>query len=676
MYGVIRVFLLTLLILLRVNGIGRCDEPQPPTDASRFHLFLLAGQSNMAGRGRVEDVDREIHPRVLMLNKQLQWVPAQDPLHFDKPSIVGVGPGRTFAADYARQHPDVVIGLIPCAVGGSPITAWQPGGFHSSTETHPWDDALPRIREAQKQGVLKGILWHQGESDSNAKAAPAYQRRLHTLIERFRSELQSPDLPFIAGQMGQFAERPWDEHRHLVDAAHRGLPEHIRLTGFASSDGLQHKGDKVHFDAASCRELGHRYFAAYQQVTLPDRPNVLLILADDVGREVLGCYGGESYPTPNLDTLAAEGQRYTHCYSMPVCHPTRICLMTGRYPAVLRNPKWGSFPSEEEGHTFAAVLKAAGYATAVAGKWQLSLMKNDLLQPGRMGFDRWSLFGWHEGPRYHDPLIYENGSLRTDTKGQYGPDLYVDFLIDFMSRHQSQPFFAYYSMALCHDVTDDLREPVPYGPDGHWLTYAEMAADMDRQVGRLLQSLDRLQLRNNTIVIFTTDNGTAGASYLKYEDGKFVRPKVVSRFNGRDVPGGKGRLTDWGTRVPLIVSWPGHVAPGQVSEQLVDFSDFLPTLADLTGAALPHRVSLNGHSFADVIRGTGNSDRSWAYAEGRNGQQFLRTQRFKLYRDGRFFDMTSDPEEKHAMQADAVPPDASAVRQSLKAALDLLPEPQ
>ena len=130
------------------------------------------------------------------------------------------------------------------------------------------------------------------------------------------------------------------------------------------------------------------------------------------------------------------------------------------------------------------MLKRAGYATAIVGKWQLSLMKRDLQQPARMGFDEWSLFGWHEGPRYHEPMVYENGHLRTDTQGKYGPDLYAEFLINFIRRNQKQPFFAYYSMALCHDVTDDIGKPVPYGPDGRWLSYQEMAEDMDRQIGK------------------------------------------------------------------------------------------------------------------------------------------------------------------------------------------------
>lgn len=671
-----RTLLFFITICLLTADSSMAEPPQLPKDKTRFHLFLLAGQSNMAGRGRISAADNQPDPKILSLNKAMEWVPAVDPLHFDKPGIVGVGLGRTFAADYARQHPDVVVGLIPCAVGGSPISAWEPGGYHPQTKSHPYDDTLPRVRHALKSGTLKGILWHQGESDAKPDLAAVYEQKLHALINRFRTEFKSSDLPFIAGQMGQFAERPWNDARKLVDQAHQQLPQKIVATAFAGSEGLNHKGDEVHFNTASYHELGHRYFSAWQTLEKPDRPNILLIMADDVGREVLGCYGGESYQTPNIDRLASTGQRYNHCYSMPVCHPTRICLMTGRYPAVLKNPKWGSFPASEEGRTFASVLKDAGYATAVAGKWQLSLMKKDLQQPARMGFDAWSLFGWHEGPRYHDPLIYENGVLRTDTRGKYGPDLYVDFLIDFMRSTKDRPFFAYYSMARCHDVTDDVGEPVPYGPDGRWLSYSEMVADMDKQTGRLIEALEELKLRDNTIIIFTTDNGTAGASYLRYEDGKFIRPKVYSRINGRKVQGGKGKLTDWGTRVPLIVNCPGKVPAKDIRDDLVDFSDFLPTLADLSGSQLPANTALNGHSFAAAVLGSGTTVRRWAYAESRGGQRYVRTQKYKLYANGKLFDMRADPEERTPLAAEELDGDAGIAHAQLESALANLPAPE
>ena len=153
------------------------------------------------------------------------------------------------------------------------------------------------------------------------------------------------------------------------------------------------------------------------------KPNIVFILADDVGDQAIGCYGGTSYSTPNLDALAAGGMRFRHCYSMPVCHPTRLALLTGQYPFRTEPAPWGTFPRHLELSTVANRLRDLGYATAVAGKWQLTLLRDEPDHPRRLGFDRWSLFGWHEGPRYYRPLIYENGELRSDVSDRYGPDV-------------------------------------------------------------------------------------------------------------------------------------------------------------------------------------------------------------------------------------------------------------
>jgi hypothetical protein len=254
---------------------GQATEGQKPADQTaedqtaaakpteKLDLYLLVGQSNMAGRGKVEDSDRVVHPRVWTLSKSDEWVPAIDPLHFDKPAAVGVGLGRTFGLEIADAAPDASIGLIPCAVGGSPIDAWTPGTHYPPTNSHPWDDAIRRARRALRDGTLKGILWHQGESDATPELAPSYAAKLDDLIARLRKELDAPDVPFIAGQMGQFAEKPWNDDKRTVDRAHRELPTRVRLTAFVNSDSLGHNGDFVHFDAAAYRELGRRYAAAF-----------------------------------------------------------------------------------------------------------------------------------------------------------------------------------------------------------------------------------------------------------------------------------------------------------------------------------------------------------------------------------------------------------------------------
>ncbi len=258
----------TFLILssLFIQTICLRAVPELPAKEN-FHLFLLVGQSNMAGRGKVAPADKKPHPRVLMLNKVGEWVPAADPLHFDKPGMVGVGLGKTFGVMVAEKNPGVTVGLIPCAHGGSPIAVWQPGRYYKPTRGHPWDDAIKRAKLAMKAGTLKGILWHQGESDSKKGLAEVYERKLHDLVSRFRKELAAPQVPFVAGQMGLFKERPWSDAKKLVDQVHRELPVKIKNAGFVDSKGLSHKGDKTHFEASSYRELGRRYADVFFKLT-------------------------------------------------------------------------------------------------------------------------------------------------------------------------------------------------------------------------------------------------------------------------------------------------------------------------------------------------------------------------------------------------------------------------
>jgi len=229
----------------------------------KFHLFLLVGQSNMAGRGKVEEQDLVPHPRVLSLNKGNEWQPAVDPIHFDKPKYIGVGLGRTFGIEVAEANPKITVGLIPCAVGGSPIASWEPGALDKATGTHPYDDTLARMKIALPMGKLVGILWHQGESDTTPEKAAVYESKLHALIARLRKELDAPDVPFIAGQMGIFAEQPWSDVKKQVDAVHQQLPTKLTATAFVDAKGLNHKGDEIHFDSAAYRELGRRYALAY-----------------------------------------------------------------------------------------------------------------------------------------------------------------------------------------------------------------------------------------------------------------------------------------------------------------------------------------------------------------------------------------------------------------------------
>ena len=258
-----RSFLFAALAIAATSNLAHAQTTLPAKD--KFHLFLLVGQSNMAGRGKVEEQDKKSHPRVLALNKAGEWVPAVDPIHFDK-SAAGVGLGKSFGIQIAEANPEITVGLIPCAVGGSPIDSWQPGEFYKPTNSHPWDDAIKRAKLALEKGTLKGILWHQGESDANAKLAPAYGAKLLNLVKRFRDDLGAKDVPFLVGQIGQFTDVPWDEHQRQVDQAQQDLPKHAAHTAYVSADGFKHKGDKVHFDSASLREFGQRYAEAFEKL--------------------------------------------------------------------------------------------------------------------------------------------------------------------------------------------------------------------------------------------------------------------------------------------------------------------------------------------------------------------------------------------------------------------------
>jgi|GEM_PF-44524 len=273
-----RVVAWVTLVLL--SGLAAAETVDRLPEREKFHLFLLLGQSNMAGRGIVEEQDRVPHPRVLTLTKEGRWAEAVDPIHFDKP-VAGVGLGRTFGLVLAEENPEVTIGLIPCAVGGSAISAWRPAVKWEQTGVYPYDDALRRARQALQDGVLKGILWHQGESDSKPERAAVYASALRELIERFRTELNAPEVSFLIGQLGQFPGKPWDEGTKAVDEAQRAIAGSVPNAAFVSSDGLMCKEDGIHFDAPSLREFGRRYAEAYRAMGAPSDERPVLSLWPD-----------------------------------------------------------------------------------------------------------------------------------------------------------------------------------------------------------------------------------------------------------------------------------------------------------------------------------------------------------------------------------------------------------
>lgn len=387
-------------------------------------------------------------------------------------------------------------------------------------------------------------------------------------------------------------------------------------------------------------------------------PNIVLIMADDLGYECLGCNGGESYNTPNLDTLAASGMRFTHCYSNPVCSPSRTCLMTGRYTfrtGTNTREAWGIIPGNEI--TFGHTLQQAGYATSLAGKWQLQFLQDNPQHVKQMGFEESCCWAWHEGPRYYDPWVYENGTLRKNFSEQYGPDIYSNFLMDFMEKNKERPFLAYYPMALTHFPKTGERYYEPPPKNGRHQTFGEMVETMDTIVGRIVKKLDDLNLRENTLILFTGDNGTP--------------TQVISKWNGKNVQGGKQELTDAGTHVPLIANWIGTTPAGEVNDSLVDFSDFHTTMAELANAALPTDRIIDGKSFEPQLCGDQPDARKWVYTEW-EGKKWIRNQRWKLYNTGELYDMDNDPNEENPVMQTGSKDNVDHIRLFLQSELDTL----
>ena len=292
--------------------------------------------------------------------------------------------------------------------------------------------------------------------------------------------------------------------------------------------------------------------------------HVVLIMADDIGIECFGCYGGEQYQTPRIDDLAAGGRRFTHAYSQPLCTPTRLEIMTGRD----NHRNWlyfGILPPKEK--TFGHLMQGFGYKTCIAGKWQLQsydppdfpnsqLRRGVGMHPEDAGFDSYSLFhSLHteeKGSRYGNPTFLRNGKLHGPLDGKYGEDLSVEFILDFMSKNQADPMFVYYPMALPHwpmvptpkseawkDPARRLEESTEFFP--------EMVEYLDEIVGRLVDGIGELGLRDDTLILFYSDNGTDR--------------RITSQFRGEGIRGGKNTVAQTGIRGPLIANWPAGSQP-------------------------------------------------------------------------------------------------------------------
>lgn len=381
--------------------------------------------------------------------------------------------------------------------------------------------------------------------------------------------------------------------------------------------------------------------------TNPRRPNVIVVLTDDQGAVDARCYGARDLETPNIDALAARGVRFTQFYAgAPVCSPSRAALLTGRYP--LRCGLTGnaaSIPNDKAGlpvgeATMAQMFKKAGYATAHVGKWHLGYTPET--QPTARGFDQslghmsgcidnWSHFYHWGGPCAHD---LHRGGKEIFENGRYFPDLIVQESARFIRANKDKPFFLYFATNLPH---------YPYQPDAKWLErykglsdprrlYAAFVSTMDERIGQLLQTVDDLGLRENTIIVFQSDNGHSTEARAFFGGG-----------NAGPYRGAKFSMFEGGIRMPAIISWPRHLPEGEVRGQVAHACDWLPTLAELTGVKILND-DLDGKSLVPVLKSSRAASRHdvlhWQTGTGKDAQWAVRQGEWKLI--GNAWDTTKD----------------------------------
>lgn len=402
------------------------------------------------------------------------------------------------------------------------------------------------------------------------------------------------------------------------------------------------------------------------------RPNIVLIMADDMGFECVGANGCLDYKTPNLDRLASSGIRFEHCYSQPICTPSRVKLMTGQ--SNKRNyVRFGRLNRKQT--TFAHLLKAAGYRTCIAGKWQLG---NEPDSPQHFGFEQALLWQHTRGrtdkqkhdTRYPNPRLELNGKPVDYDDGEFSSDVFVDFIENFMEQHREEPFLVYYPMALVHCPFSPTPDSTDWDPRSHGSTdykgqpeyFGDMVAYVDKSVARIDATLERLGVRDNTLLIFTGDNGTD--------------TPIVTRTTFGNVVGAKGKMIDGGNHVTCIVNWPAVIKEGRVASEIIDFSDILPTICAAGEAAVPDELPIDGVSFLPLLNGEPWIPRSSIYMwYSRNGkvseaQAFARNQRYKLYESGEFFDVPNDRTEQRPLDPATLTAEQRAVFDQLKQHID------
>lgn len=411
------------------------------------------------------------------------------------------------------------------------------------------------------------------------------------------------------------------------------------------------------------------------------KPNIILILADDVGYEIPNYTGGQSYSTPNLNSIAASGLQFSQCYTAPLCSPSRFMLLTGKYN--FRNyTTWGKMGRDQ--HTIANLLKKAGYATCIAGKWQLDGGDTSI---HRLGFDKYLVTNpffldesSDEGDLllYKDPQVYENGAYwsASAVKGKYGEDLFRDYIFNFIdSNKDKKPFFIYWPMNLVHkpfSPTPDDPEFATWNPHqkqepGDSIFFPSMVRYMDKLIGQLITKLQADKLQNKTLILFLGDNGTTADKY--------------SLFNGQVVKGGKSSPIDAGTHVPMIGYMPGQISPGITDTNLISSVDYLGTISAITKTPIPTNYgTTDGINFAPQLKGIYTNVRPWVFCHfigsGKNEtnpmflKRWMNNQTYKQYDtvpnkaySDKFYNKKLDPLEKNPIAKNKMTADEKALSQ-------------
>lgn len=388
------------------------------------------------------------------------------------------------------------------------------------------------------------------------------------------------------------------------------------------------------------------------------KPNIIFILADDLGIGDVSCYGSDNNKTPIIDQLAKSGMQFTHAYTAPLCGPSRSRILTGRYAfrtGAVNQDRVAEIKPENE-VLIPTVLKSAGYTSAMVGKWsQFGLTPKDF------GFDDYITFqgsGIYWSKEKKKAATYtENGETKVLNENVYMPDLMHDHLVKFLDDNKKKPFFLYYSMVHVHALIQRTPDSKP-GSD----LYADNTAYMDKLVGKLLATLESMKLRENTLIVFMGDNGTANA----YADRSSIQGKALS--------GKKGTLLECGSLVPTIASWPAVIKSGQINADLIDSSDLLPTFAAVSGAQLPTKNILDGRSFLPQLQGKKGNSKEYIYMELGN-KWYVRNAKWKLNRQGELFDMSNAPFEEKLVVDYANNVEANAAYARLQTVLkELAPE--